>query len=70
MGQRHMKNQRKQNEHETEREGHKAERVLIMKIEGLGVHQWNVPNILGWVLGQCYLDCKFRNRLWTIKYEN
>lgn len=45
MGQRDMKNQRKQNEHETEREGHKAERVLIMKIEGpwtyrnLGVHQ-------------------------------
>lgn len=30
-----MKNKRKQDEHETERAGHKAERVLIMKIEGL-----------------------------------
>lgn len=32
-----MKNQRKQDEHEAERAGHKGERVLIMKIEGLGL---------------------------------
>lgn len=37
MGQRDTKNQRKQDEHETERAGHKGERVLIMKIEGLGL---------------------------------
>lgn len=30
-----MKNQRKQDEHETEKAGYKAEKVLTMKIEGL-----------------------------------
>lgn len=39
MGQRDMKNQRKQDEHETERAKHKGERVLIMKIEGLWINR-------------------------------
>lgn len=52
MGQRDTKSQRKQDEHETERTGHNGGRAMMMRKEGLCIHQnlgkhlWSVAHMI------------------------
>lgn len=75
VGQRDKKSQKKQDEHETKRAGHKGKKAH-MKIEGpwihknLGEHKWNFPHMVGGVLRKCFWITNSELDSMNSKYEN